>query len=124
MWRDLLGSGFEYGGRGPTYDCYGLAIEVWNRMGKELPNQYQSTDDPGVIHERIDGGHKKHLKRLDGPRAGALVLFRIVPPYVSHIGVMVDDHRFIHIMSKRSVTVDRIDNVYFGPKIVGYYDLP
>lgn len=121
MWSDLLGKDFAYGAKGPqAYDCYGLAQEVWRRLGKSLPDQYPSTDMPECNDHSIEDGVGM-LTKVDGPQPGALVTFRMVPPWVSHLGVMLDRTRFIHILSKRSVTIERIDNVYWRGKVAGYY---
>lgn len=123
MWHDLLGKRFEYGGRGPdSFDCYGLAMELFRRMGKRLPEQYASSTDAAVNHGEIVTGVQA-LRRLDGPAYGALVLFRVVPPYISHLGVMLDRWQFLHVMQKRAVTLERIDSLYWHDKVAGYYDV-
>lgn len=123
MLNDLIGINFKYGGRGPTeYDCYGLAIEVLSRMGKTLPNQYLSVENPADIEKSLDDG-KQFLKQISAPVKGCLVMFRIVPPFVSHLGVMLDSKRFIHVFRKRLVCIESIDSVLWKNKVAGFYDL-
>lgn len=120
---DLIGKGFAYGGRGPhQYDCYGLAIEVFRRMGKHLPEDYMSVCEPAKIATTIEEG-KKHLRKISEPVKGCLVMFKIVPPYVSHLGVVLENNRFIHVFQKRMVCIEQLDGIYWRNKIAGYYDL-
>jgi murein DD-endopeptidase len=123
-YMDLLGKHFEYGGRGPdAYDCYGLCIELYRRMGIELPH-YQSVSDPAEIHCRMADGRLRHITQIDRPEPGCFVMFSIRPPFVSHIGIVLEDcNRFIHIMQKSSVTVERLDSVLWEKKIAGFYNL-
>ncbi len=118
---DLLGKTFRYGGRGPDhYDCYGLVMELYRRQGIDLP-EYESFADPRLIDAGLSDGRERWVTGIDQPEPGCMVMFRIHPPYVSHIGVMLDSLRFIHIMHKTSVVVERIDSLLWRDKLAGYY---
>ena len=99
---DLIGKPFSPGGRGPdNYDCYGLVKELYRRSGIELPEYaYDSPDNFSLIH-RLINGDKDLFERLEKPEPYCLVLFTIQPPYISHIGVVLEDcHTFIHASEK------------------------
>lgn len=120
MFEDLLGKKFEYGGRGPdTYDCYGLCMEVYKRIGKDLP-EFGFATKAEIIHEMIKTG-KEYFEKIDTPEPYCLIAFYIRYPYVSHIGVMLEPPYFIHILEKTQVTIERIDSPVWQRKIAGFY---
>ena len=117
---DLLGKTFRYGGRGPLeYDCYGLCMEIYRRRGLEIP-EFGSAILPSVINKMVASGREAFVA-IEKPEPFCLVLFRIHPRYVSHIGVVLEDGvRFIHIMAKSRVTIERLDGIIWKNKIAGY----
>lgn len=120
---DLLGKEYVEKGRGPNhFDCYGLCIEVLKRKGLVLPD-IESETDANLIHKQIvENSASSIFKRLHKPQAFCLVTFIVQPPYVSHVGVVLEDcKRFIHIMEKRQVTIERLDSVAWSRRIKGYY---
>jgi len=117
---DLLGKKFEHNGRGPDkYDCYGLVKEIYQKLGVELP-EYFVPDEPASISKAVDEGKKLFLQ-IDKPEKYCLVLFTTRPPFVSHIGVMLDDVRFIHISPGSQVSVERVDSIIWKSRIAGFY---
>ncbi len=118
---DLLGKSFNYGGRGPfEYDCYGLAMEIYKRRGIDLPD-FGSSPSASWIHRMISEGKKLFIE-LKAPEPFCLVTFAIRPPYTTHIGVVLKDgYRFIHIMTKSQVTIERLDGLQWKKKITGYF---
>lgn len=119
---DLLGKGFRYGGRGPDqYDCYGLCMELYRRRGVELPS-YISHADPLCIDISLADGRRNYLHNIPAAEPFCLVLFCIAPPFVSHIGIVMEDcQRFIHIMHKSSVSIERLDSDLWENKVAGFY---
>ncbi|WP_298434601.1 NlpC/P60 family protein [Geobacter sp.] len=117
---DLLGRPFAYGGRGPdAYDCYGLAMEVCRRAGIDLP-EWRSVCEPVLIQDGFEAG-KEFFEELAGPQPFCIVLLMVRPPYVSHCGVMLDGGRFIHIMERTRVTIERIDGLAWRRRVRGFY---
>ena len=117
---DLLDKEFAYGGRGPEfYDCYGLIMELHKRIGIELP-EYKSEKEPNLIQLRIIEG-RKLFKQLEKPEPHSVVTFFIKPYITSHLGFMLDERRFIHIMIKSRVTVEKIDSDIWKDRITGYF---
>lgn len=120
MFNDLLGKQFEYHARGPEkYDCYGLALEIGRRVGIDFPPypSYTSLQDK---HDAIMNGVKS-WKKLDIPELYSIVVFSIRPPYVSHVGVVLENNRFIHICKGTSVTIERFDKDPWKNKVRGFY---
>ncbi len=103
MYSDLIGKQFSYDGRGPdTFDCYGLCVEVYKRLGKNLV-EYKASNDFKENADSFDFGKKDFIK-LEKPEPFCLVLLRVYKEYVSHIGVVLEDcTKFIHICKRRSV---------------------
>lgn len=123
---DLLGKEFEYGTRGPDkFDCYGLMIETRKRAGLFIPENYASTNLPEVMHDSIE--HAKvalPFRELPGPRPFCLVTFKLHPKYTTHIGMVLGDgYRFIHILPKLRVAVERLDSICWAHRITGYWDI-
>lgn len=121
---DLLGKEFEYGGRGPDkYDCYGLVMEVRNRVGLPTPDEYFSCKDPIVISSNYDDAITKYFIRLTNPQPYCFVGFIIRPPYMTHIGVVLPNlYQFIHILPKVRVAIERLDAICWKHRIVGFYE--
>jgi len=118
--RDLVGKDFEFGGSGPDkYDCYNLCREVYKRFGIELPQFYHPTD-PDSIHRTILEG-KELFEEIDKPEPLALVVFRIKPPLVTHVGVVLSPPYFLHILAKKKSVIERLDHPFWEKRIAGFY---
>ncbi len=122
IYADLLGKRFRYGGRGPDeYDCYGLVMEIYKRIGVDLPD-YGFADN----YKGIDAMVQRfaiNFKRLSFPVAPCIVAFMIWPPYVSHIGVVLEGDRFLHIMQRSQVSRERLSAPEWASRIAGYYQV-
>ncbi len=125
--HDLIGKPFRYGGRGrnphdgtESYDCYGLVCEIYKRRGITLPPLLSAIEyhkiDP-LFHQQ-----KEAYKRIEQPEPFCIVSFIIRPPYVSHIGVVLQDgKRFMHILKKRAVTIEPLSSPSWNHRIEGFY---
>lgn len=115
---DLLGSKFQYGGRGPDrFDCYGLVIELHKRLGKEVPDVRSPTEQ-----ERIASLMGDHIPVWTPCQrgTGAVMTFRI-GRYVSHVGMMINTYQFLHIWegANLGVAVERVDQ--WERRVAGVY---
>ena len=118
---DLIGTPFEYGGRGPdTYDCWGLLMEMHRRnFGMEIPD-YAS---PTRTHE-IAAAMSKDLAlwRPIDPRPGASILMRIYG-LGAHVGFQIDAYRFVHTWEKSAgVLIERLTVGDWERRIMGFYE--
>lgn len=103
---DLLGIPFERGGRGPhTFDCYGLAREMFARAGIAVPDFVS----PGSIEEvaELISANEARWRRVDYGTPGSLVTFR-VEGVGAHIGYVLTADRFIHAFEHTGVTIERL----------------
>lgn len=121
-YADLIGKPFADGGRGPlAYDCFGLLSELCRRRGLALPpepNPLGVPDKSAAIAAAIERGE---WRRLDAPEPYCAVAFRIVPPFVTHIGMVLDGGRFIHVRRGANVAIERLDSIVWRSRIAGYY---
>lgn len=97
---DLIGVRFKSHGRSINegFDCYGLAIEVSKRFGHELKDIWYEKACPETFIGNADEGIKinvqfKETKELE---AGNPIIFSDGNGNMVHIGILLDDERFIH----------------------------
>ncbi len=127
IYSDLLGKEFRYGGRGPdAYDCYGLMIELRKRAGLYVPEGYASTDLPEVMHDSLEHARLNcPFALLPGPLPYSFATFKLHPRYTTHIGMVVPDGyntRFIHILPKMRVGIERLDSPAWSHRITGFWE--
>ena len=121
VYTDLLGKPFEYGGRGPdSFDCYGLAVELYRRADLALPD-YASTASPERQGAGFMHGAEHHFNQVDQPQELDIILFQVLPRFISHCGVYVGSGRFIHIMSKICVAVEELASPVWQYRSRGIY---
>jgi hypothetical protein len=102
-------------------------MEVYRRLDRALPD-FGSAVVPSVIDRMINSALRTPRSalfiELSAPEPWCLVLFKIRPPYVSHIGVVLEDtSRFIHIMRNTSVSIERLDRQEWKRRIAGFLTL-
>jgi len=120
-YANLLGIPFKGGGRDlDGLDCYGVVLKVYKLFGIDLPD-WGSTLGESEIDRKfrsISGSWEK----IDVPEIPSIVAFWVTnPEYVSHIGVVIDNDKFIHIREKISVAVERLSHPVWNIRIVGFY---
>lgn len=102
------------------YDCYDLASLIYEEeLGKPLPSFDYNVNDANSIAKKIGEG-KPLFKKIDKPVKYAIILLKT--EFSSrHIGVMIDERRFIHMIRDASPIISSIrDNEYAG-NILGFY---
>lgn len=118
---DLLGKPFKWGGRGPSeYDCYGLCIELASRNGQDIPDSAWA-EEPSDICRLVKETERKGFIKVTDPQSGDFVGFMLRPPFVSHIGYMINDFEFLHITKGTRVSRERLDSLQWNRKIAGFY---
>jgi cell wall-associated NlpC family hydrolase len=118
---DLLTAEFEYDARGPErYDCWGLCMEMYRRFGLSLPD-FASGIEAARIHEQINQEIRyRDFIKIEKVEVPSLATFRVIFPYVSHVGVMITQRNFIQIMEK-GVSIGRIDFPPWKNRFAGMY---
>jgi len=129
--NDLIGIPFKREGRDKDgMDCQGVAIEVLSRYNIELENS--ETDGMNIqkisvmlsnsLHEHID--ISEDWVEIDKPEEPCLITMRVIPPFVSHVGVYIGNKQFIHVLKNKfggTVCVNKINQHPWRDNIVGYY---
>jgi cell wall-associated NlpC family hydrolase len=121
LYADLIGKPFKWHGRGPdAYDCIGLLMEIYRRQGIFLPD-YKSNELPAA--NAIDiGTAAMSWARSDWPFPGAAILLKMHPNLVTHVGVIVDERRFIHTLEQMNgVHLDEFRSPLWQKRTAGYY---
>lgn len=110
-----------YGNTLKGLDCINLCELVAKDRGIFIPNINHLNTTEGTYSSLFN--LKDCTKLWDvysEPIADSLVLFKI-NGVVNHVGYMLDDDQFIHIMKESKVTVDRVSRVNWNRRVVGYY---
>lgn len=115
---------FVPGGRGPVeYDCFGFCAEVYSRFGIHLPTDYaapvESVERDTVIRGAMNDADR--FLKLDQPEVPCLVAIMIRPPFVTHIGVVIDSNHFIHILEGPGVCIMNLSHLHWQKRIAGFY---
>jgi murein DD-endopeptidase len=81
----LVGTPYHFGGADlQGFDCSGLAVYVYERVGVEIPRTAEAQQ------------RAARPVSLDALSPGDLVFFRIGARHVNHVGIYAGDGRFIH----------------------------
>lgn len=108
-----IGTPYKYGGeqKGKEADCSGFVMRVYKdaidcSLPRNSAKQYEFC---------------KKIKRHN-VKPGDLVFFATGsdPNLVSHVGIMVDDKRFLHTSSSKGVILSTLDSDYFAKRLIGF----
>ena len=120
LYEDLIGKPFADLGRGPdAYDCWGLVIEVGQRMGIEVP-------DYGVSHQneaRVNGTFRAHAtdyERVNQPKVGDIAVWKSMAGEL-HFGIVIDGNHVLHAGPEVGVRKNRLDHPIVSQLIEGFY---
>jgi len=115
----FLGIPYKRGGRDMSgLDCYGLMKVLSDEQENSIPD-YATPDDQSLIYQLVNS-EKELFEKLDKPESGCYVVFSL-RPYHFHFGMVIGENKFIHILEKKSVVIERLDNWLWSKKIVGFY---
>lgn len=101
---------YRNGGADPAgFDCSGFVQYVFGRHGIVLPRDVRSQFDRTIELPP------------DQAQAGDLVFFATIGPSPSHVGILLDAHRFIHAPSSTGVIrIETIGRAYWRARFVGF----
>lgn len=103
-----LGVPYVWGGTTPRgFDCSGYIQYVFAKSGIMLPRTADS---------QYEMGYPVATENL---RTGDLVFFSTYEPGPSHIGIYLNDGRFIHAASSSGVRVDSLFGYYWSVRYIG-----
>ncbi|MCK9537990.1 C40 family peptidase [Dokdonella sp.] len=102
---------YRRGGRSPDtgFDCSGFVRYVFRHSaGEDLAATSAAQYRDGASIDR------RHM------RTGDLVFFRTHGKRISHVGIYLDDGRFIHAPSSgKRISISRLDEPYWAKRFVG-----
>jgi sulfur carrier protein ThiS len=113
----------DYGRDESGIDCWGLACLVYKQeFAIDLPTfsgEYEAHDRK-QLHQII-AQHRESWTRLDQPKAGCLVLFRILGSD-SHVGIAVSETEFLHARNGYDSSIETFSSTNWKDRIVGYFE--
>ena len=117
----LLGIPYKYGGSDyKGMDCINLCVEVGKLRGFYIPN----VNHDHVNYDEYAGlfilelSSKRWNKVLRQP--DSLVVFRI-GGIARHVGYMLDEFEFIHILEDQNVSVESLKDPKWSTRVQGFY---
>jgi cell wall-associated NlpC family hydrolase len=105
-----LGTDYRRGGTSPRqgFDCSGFTTWVFNRYGIDLPRSSR---------QQYQVGQKISKKQL---RKGDLVFFKIRKSRISHVGIYLENGKFIHSARPgRDVEISSLNEAYWSKRYAG-----
>ena len=118
-----LGTNYKYHGDSleDGFDCINLCCAIGKDLGVYIPNINHSMFDIHSYQGLFDIRDNKAMWLHVQPKANTLCVFKINGK-VQHVGYMLDDNQFIHIMEGSRVSVDTLDNIQWSRRLVGCYE--
>lgn len=107
--RKMLGTPYHYGGDTPKqgFDCSGLVYYAHLKAGVRLPR---------TSYGQFEASRPVSLRNL---HPGDLVFFRMHRYRVSHVGIYIGHHEFIHAPSHgQDVMIDNLMDPYWHRRFV------
>lgn len=102
---DLIGIPYKEHGRNINegFDCYGLAIEIEKRLGKELLDLNYTYNDPKLSAEYAP---TLNVRKTNEIKIGNLIEMTLNSEL--HIGIVISDSTYIHATRNQGVRISRI----------------
>lgn len=120
---DLLGVPYYPSGRDVKtgLDCWGLAMELYRRQGKQLPDPFATSTRPLPCSgtEWLVAAYGA-WQRVDEPVVGCAVAMSI-RGHVDHIGVVVAPRTVMHSMRNVGVVMHSLDREPIAGRVRGFY---
>ena len=120
LYSDLLGIPFKYNGRTKEegLDCLGLMLLMCVRLNISMPD-HPSVIDRKLREAALEKG-KEMFKEIKTPSPGSFVSIRVAG-LVAHIGIMLDNIRFLHIQRHKTVCIEKINDLKWKSRLDGFY---
>jgi cell wall-associated NlpC family hydrolase len=103
--KQYLGVPYRYGGSTPAgFDCSGYMLFLFHQFGKELP---RTADQQATVGNPV---------KIENMRPGNIIFFATTKedPGISHTGLYIGDHLFIHASSSaKKIIISNLDNPYW-----------
>ena len=108
--KEYIGVQYHHGQSNKTgFDCSGFVKYIFEKFDFSLP------------HNSRDQYHKAKQIKNEEAKPGDLVFFITLGKQISHVGIYLGDHMFIHAPSKgKKVSISSLDEVYYKKRLVGF----
>lgn len=118
-----LGVPYKFQGRSIAegLDCVNLCTLVGKDFGIKVPNINHSLFTTENYSTLFEVRQNINLWKEVQPKANTLCVFKI-NGVVKHVGYMLNEFDFIHIMENSKVTVDSINSIQWSRRFVGCYE--
>lgn len=104
--KDLIGIPWKNNGRSKDgFDCYGLAIEVEKRFGKNLEDVFWDFKNPDLENENAPTLNVEKTNEIKPSNLVSMTLNNEL-----HIGVILSEKEFIHATINQGVRVSLIQS--------------
>lgn len=105
QYREWKGVDYRIGGLDKSgIDCSGFAYVTYrSKLGMELPRTTELQADTGTFVEK------------SALQTGDLVFFK-TGMFVRHVGIYLENRRFLHASTSKGVVISSLDNVYWKAK--------
>jgi murein DD-endopeptidase / murein LD-carboxypeptidase len=98
-----LGTPYKYGGMSKSgIDCSGFTLNV-----------YKESCNIKLNRSAADQVNNVYLIDKDKLKFGDLVFFKISGNKVSHVGIYINDSKFVHASTKKGVTISDLNDAYY-----------
>lgn len=106
--EQFLGVPYVWGGSSPTgFDCSGFTQYVFAINGIYLPRTADIQYQTGLP------------VRFGELKPGDLVFFSTYEPGPSHVGIYLENGKFINATSSRGIAIDRLESSYWKQRYIG-----
>lgn len=107
--KKYIGTPYVFGAKSPTkgFDCSGFSQYVFEKTGINLP---RTTREQYKMGESIS---KEDLVK------GDLVFFETYRSGPSHLGIYIENNKFIHASTSKGVTISSLDESYWKSRYIG-----
>lgn len=107
--KKYIGTPYVFGAKSPTmgFDCSGFSQYVFEKTGINLP---RTTSEQYKIGESIS---KEDLIK------GDLVFFETYRSGPSHLGIYIENNKFIHASTSKGVTISSLNESYWKSRYIG-----
>ena len=124
---DYIGAPWSARGRDHSgLDCWGLVRLVYlERLGRDLPDfeGYVSGHEKRDIDALIAGERAKgDWREVDQAEPFDIAVFR-TGKLATHLGVMIDARRMLHVADGRDAEISRIDTGTWSTRLIGVFRL-
>lgn len=112
-----MGTPYKYAGseKGKGTDCSGMVLRIFEDIAE--------TKIPRNSGKQAEFCEKLKRKEV---RPGDLVFFATGrdPSVISHVGIMIDDVRFVHASTKKGVIISEVNTPYYERTFMMYGRVP